>query len=59
LKLADDGIGLALTEAPKEGMGLRIMRYRAEQIGAHFSVHPGPNRGAVVTCTLFRGTFNE
>jgi PAS domain S-box-containing protein len=59
LKIADDGIGLSVTEARKEGMGLRIMRYRAGQIGASLSVYPGPNRGTVVTCTLFRGIFND
>ena len=59
LKIADDGIGLPVTETRKEGMGLRIMRYRAGQIGASLGVYPGPNRGTVVTCTLFRGAFNE
>ncbi len=41
LTIADDGIGLA--EPPRgsdlaAGMGLRIMRYRAEQIGATFRI---------------------
>jgi signal transduction histidine kinase len=33
-------------------MGLRIMRYRAESIGARLTFEPGPTGGTVVTCTL-------
>jgi nitrate/nitrite-specific signal transduction histidine kinase len=43
------------TDELKVGTGLRIMRYRAGQIGAHLSVRPGPVRGTVVACTLFCG----
>lgn len=57
LKITDDGVGMPETESVKEGMGLRIMRYRAGQIGAHFNVLPGPACGTVVTCTLYRGSI--
>jgi signal transduction histidine kinase len=59
LKIADDGVGIPDTDEAQEGMGLRIMRYRAGQIGAHFTVRPGPTNGTVVTCTLFRGNIHE
>jgi PAS domain S-box-containing protein len=59
LKITDDGVGIGAMENATEGMGLRIMRYRAGQIGAQFSVRPGPSGGTVVTCSLFRGTPND
>ena len=59
LKIADDGVGMPEVGEAKEGMGLRIMRYRAGQIGAHFTLTPGPTSGTVVTCTLYRGTIHE
>ena len=59
LKVTDDGIGLSQDGNPREGMGLRIMQYRASQIGAQFSVRPGSTRGTVVTCTFFRGILHD
>jgi signal transduction histidine kinase len=59
LRISDDGIGLPADQINSEGMGLRIMRYRAGQIGAQLSVRSGTTRGTVVLCTLFRGTFHE
>jgi signal transduction histidine kinase len=59
LRVTDDGIGLPPVEVMGEGMGLRIMRYRAGQIGAQLSVRCGANGGTVVLCTLFRGTFHD
>ena len=51
LRVADDGVGL--TEASSnDGMGLRIMRYRAESIGARLTIEPGPTGGTVVGCSL-------
>ena len=47
------GIGLPNTERTPEGVGLRIMSIvpaRSDPL----SVRPGPRRGVVVTCTLFR-----
>lgn len=57
LKITDDGVGMPDGEEAREGVGLRIMRYRAGQIGAQLSVHAGPNGGTVVSCTLYRGTL--
>jgi signal transduction histidine kinase len=52
LRVIDDGVGIrdAMTDA--EGMGLRIMNYRAASVGATLSVEPGAGGGTVVTCTL-------
>jgi PAS domain S-box-containing protein len=59
LKIADDGVGIPSADEITEGMGLRIMRYRAGQIGAHLTVRAEPTGGTVVTCTLYRGTSHE
>ncbi len=53
LRIADDGVGLAKTNNGHEGTGLRIMRYRAGQIGAQLSIRPGATQGTTVTCTIF------
>jgi signal transduction histidine kinase len=49
--VADDGIGVPRGE-PRDGAGLRIMRYRATSIGATLTVERGPTGGTIVTCTL-------
>ena len=51
LAVSDDGIGIGADSAP-EGMGLRIMRHRAEVIGGSLSVGPAPGGGTLVTCTV-------
>jgi signal transduction histidine kinase len=51
LTITDDGQGLQ-TPAKTEGMGLRIMRYRAEMTGGRLRVENGPHSGVVVCCTL-------
>ena len=51
LSILDDGTGLQ-TPSKSEGMGLRIMRYRAEMIGSTLSVKNGSHKGVVVTCKL-------
>ena len=44
LKVQDDGEGFD-TKANGHGMGLRIMRYRAQCIGGSCEVHTGPTKG--------------
>ncbi|HVC21598.1 MAG TPA: GAF domain-containing sensor histidine kinase [Vicinamibacterales bacterium] len=52
LSVADDGIGIDSAASSKEGMGLRIMRYRAMTIGATLTIAPRPGGGTLVTCRL-------
>ncbi|MBI4485875.1 MAG: PAS domain-containing protein [Acidobacteria bacterium] len=52
LCVADDGIGIDKTTPKHEGLGLRIMHYRARSIGAHLAVEPGTAGGTIVTCSL-------
>ena len=52
LMVEDDGVGLPPDPAAAGGMGLRIMRYRANSIGARFSIKNRSTRGLVVTCSV-------
>jgi len=49
LTITDDGAGLKV-KLPGDGMGLRIMRYRAEMCGGTLSVRNGRSKGVVVSC---------
>jgi signal transduction histidine kinase len=51
LTIKDDGQGF---EAKRNGhgMGLRIMRYRAQSIGGCCEVHTGPDKGTIVYCRV-------
>jgi len=49
LTITDDGVGLQ-TPVKREGMGLRIMRYRAEMTGGTLKVENCRMKGVVVTC---------
>jgi len=51
LCITDDGEGIRLPLSPYTGMGLKIMRYRAGMIGAHFEILPHEPRGTVVRVT--------
>lgn len=48
LTVRDDGIGFAPVTAPK-GLGIGIMRERAESIGAHLTIESAPGAGTTVT----------
>jgi two-component system CheB/CheR fusion protein len=52
LEIHDDGVGWAGEPAQGKGMGLRIMRYRADRVGGSLGVGPRPKGGTAVTCTL-------
>jgi PAS domain S-box-containing protein len=52
LEIRDDGTGLPSPLPPSKGMGLRTMKYRADSIGAEFTVMPGEGRGTIVSCLL-------
>jgi PAS domain S-box-containing protein len=50
LTIQDDGIGFSLPARDQEGMGLRILHYRARVIGATLNLHSQPGSGTTVTC---------
>jgi signal transduction histidine kinase len=52
LRVIDDGTGIQEPVPKQDGLGLRIMNFRAASIGALLSVAPGTGGGTVVTCTL-------
>jgi signal transduction histidine kinase len=57
LCVRDDGRGIPSAHVEGhsgDGMGLRIMRYRAQLIGASLHIEAGAEQGTAVTCTLPR-----
>jgi signal transduction histidine kinase len=50
LTVKDDGVGLRRDPNEADGMGMRIMQYRARMIGATLSVANGDRGGAIVSC---------
>jgi signal transduction histidine kinase len=50
LTITDDGSGLPENARNAKGMGLRIMAYRADMIGATFNLERLPTQGTRVTC---------
>jgi PAS domain S-box-containing protein len=52
LSVQDDGLGFTDRLQNKEGMGIRIMNYRANMIGASLDIQKNPAGGTVVICTL-------
>ena len=54
LSIRDNGTGLSHPAPKAEGMGLRIMRYRADIIGGDLTLASPPSGGTTVTCTMHR-----
>jgi signal transduction histidine kinase len=52
LRIIDDGAGRPPFSANGKGMGLQIMSYRADRIGASFSVRRREPTGTIVNCFL-------
>ncbi len=52
LTITNDGAGLAKDFQKKNGLGLRLMRHRADLIGAIFEIENLTTHGVRVTCTL-------
>ncbi len=52
MTVTDDGIGLPDELPTRSGIGLQTMRYRADSIGAEFSVEGGPTGGTSVSCRV-------
>jgi PAS domain S-box-containing protein len=55
LTVHDDGIGLPKTDSKRNGIGLRVMNYRAGMIGATLSVESPNSGGTLVTCQMPTG----
>ncbi|MFI5357552.1 MAG: response regulator, partial [Opitutales bacterium] len=54
LEIADNGRGIRASKKPAAGIGLRVMRHRANAIGAELTVTSRPDEGTRVTCMLTR-----
>lgn len=52
LAVCDNGIGFPSALPASAGMGLRIMKYRADAIGADFKIKPRRPGGSAVSCML-------
>jgi two-component system, LuxR family, sensor kinase FixL len=52
LTVSDNGCGFTREIAAIDGMGLRIMEYRAELIGATVDINSTPGVGTTVACKL-------
>ena len=52
LVVEDDGIGFSHDADLADGMGLRVMKYRANAIGAQLHVRPTDGTGTRITCVL-------
>ena len=50
LEIEDDGIGIPPDATESAGLGLKIMHYRAELIGARLSIGPGETAGTRLVC---------
>jgi two-component system, LuxR family, sensor kinase FixL len=51
LRVADNGRGFAHTTDDTGGLGLKIMRYRAQMLGGDLVLETKPDGGALVRCT--------
>lgn len=49
LTIADNGVGMK-PHAGDQGIGLKIMKYRAQFMGASFSIHPNIPQGVIIKC---------
>jgi PAS domain S-box-containing protein len=51
LRITDNGVGLKPASPSSSGMGLKIMKYRADMIGAKFEITANQPHGTIVTVT--------
>jgi nitrate/nitrite-specific signal transduction histidine kinase len=52
LSVAEDGIGFSKTTRNVNGIGMSVMRYRANMVHGEFEVEERPAGGTVVSCTV-------
>ncbi|HYR22371.1 MAG TPA: sensor histidine kinase [Chthoniobacterales bacterium] len=55
LSIADDGIGFPRNGNETNGVGVSIMRYRANLMDGEFAIEAGVNGGTIVSCTVPTG----
>ncbi|MBL8851587.1 MAG: PAS domain S-box protein [Planctomycetaceae bacterium] len=59
LSVSDDGSGMRVGERREgRGVGLKIMKYRAQVIDGHFEISSGAEGGTVVACRLRRSNHH-
>ncbi len=58
LRVVDNGRGMPVDVDAAEGMGLRIMKYRAGIIGGNLQIHAAAGGGTDVECTLADDTLS-
>jgi PAS domain S-box-containing protein len=59
LRIKDDGIGIQCRPDQGDGLGFRIMQYRAGVIGGDLQISPAQGGGTVVSCVLPRSIGND
>ena len=59
LQIEDDGVGFPPEPMAGEGMGLKIMHYRASLFNSQLTVGPAEPVGTAVTCKLLTGVIHE
>ncbi len=59
LRVIDDGTGFDAAVENTAGTGLRIMRYRADLIGAQLEIARARPHGTIVTCKVVQGRPGE
>ncbi len=52
LQIRDEGRGMPLRARSKSGMGLEVMRHRAQVIGGSLVIDSRPGKGVRITCTV-------
>lgn len=52
LAVRDDGTGIPQPTDETKGLGIRLMRNRASQVGGRLEISPAEGGGTIVTCTL-------
>jgi signal transduction histidine kinase len=59
LTVTDNGVGVPSGQTRAAGMGLRLMRYRAELLGAELQVRHSPGKGTTVSCVCPRSGVED
>lgn len=50
IRVEDNGVGVPEAILGSSGLGLRVMKYRSEMIGARLQILPGQEKGVCVVC---------